>query len=170
MRHRKRTVKLGRTSAHRDALLAGLVCNLIACKRIQTTLPKAKAARSLAEKMVTLGKRGDLAARRRAIAKLHRPDLVRVLFENVAPSFKDRAGGYTRVIHLGPWRSDNAEMAILEWVNYIPQAPKVRKKKEKPGEKAAPGAAAKASPAKQAKAKAKEEKKAAAKKKTAKAD
>lgn len=162
MRHRKRTIKLGRTSAHRDALLASLVCNLIAHKRIQTTVPKAKAARSLAEKMVTLGKKGTLPARRRAVAKLHQEDLVKVLFESVAPAFKDRPGGYTRVVRLGPQRSDSAELAILEWVNYIPQPPKKRKKKEKPGERAAPEAAAKEAPAK--KEKAKEEKKAPPKK------
>jgi len=80
MRHLKRTVKLGRTSAHRDALLASLVCNLVAAKRICTTVPKAKAARSLAEKMVTLGKKGTLAARRLAVARLHRAEPVKILF------------------------------------------------------------------------------------------
>lgn len=170
MRHRKVTVKLGRTSAHRDALLASLVCNLITYKRIQTSLPKAKAARVLAEKMVTLGKRGALADRRRAISRLRRPDCVKALFESVAPAFKDRQGGYTRIFHLGRRSSDSAEMAILEWVNYIPQPPK--KKKEKAGaEKTAPApAAAKAKPAaakKGRKAPAKAEKK--AKEKTEKA-
>jgi large subunit ribosomal protein L17 len=128
MRHRKKTIKLGRTSSHRDALLSGLVCNLIIRKRITTTLPKAKAARSLAERMVTLGKQGDLAARRRAISKLHQVDTVATLFSAVAPAFKDRAGGYTRIMKLGR-RSDSAEMAILEWVNYVPEPPK---KKEGP--------------------------------------
>ena len=80
MRHRKKTIKLGRTSSHRDALMASLVCNLIQERRITTTLPKAKAAKSLADKMVTLGKRGDLAARRRAISKLRNPALVGTLF------------------------------------------------------------------------------------------
>ena len=164
MRHRKRTVKLGRTSAHRDALLASLVCNLIIFKRIHTTLPKAKAARSLAEKMVTLGKKATLAARRRAVSKLHRPELVKALFDTVAPAFKDRAGGYTRIVRLGPQRSDNAEMAILEWVNYIPQPPKKRKKKTPAGEKEAPGAGAKQAPAKK-----EQEKKAPGKKKVEKA-
>ena len=116
MRHRKRTIKLGRSSAHRDALLAGLVCDLIRWKRIVTTLPKARAARSLAEKMVTLGKRGDLAARRRAISRLRQPGRVKELFDQIAPTFVGRAGGYTRIVKRGKRMSDNAEMAILEWV------------------------------------------------------
>ena len=150
MRHRKKTIKLGRTSSHRDALLAGLVCNLIIRKRITTTLPKAKAARSLAERMVTLGKRGDLSARRRAIAKLHQVDTVGTLFSAIAPAFKDRAGGYTRIMKLGR-RSDSAEMAILEWVNYVPEPPKkkdepkgdVKAEEAKPEDKAEGGAAPK---------------------------
>jgi large subunit ribosomal protein L17 len=117
MRHRKKTVKLGRTAAHRDALMANLVCNLIVARRIRTTVAKAKAARSVAEKMVTLGKKGTLAARRRAVSKLHRTDAVGILFEEIAPSFKDRAGGYTRITKLGRRPSDSSEMAILEWVD-----------------------------------------------------
>ncbi len=162
MRHRKYTLKLGRTSAHLDALLASLVCNLIAARRIQTTIRKAKAARRVAEKMVTLGKDGSLAARRRAIARLHRPDLVKVLFEEIAPAFKDRAGGYTRIMRLGRRSSDSSEVALLEWVNYIPKPPKKKDKKEK-GETKPPAAAAKGE-AKKVKGKAKEE--AAPKKKT----
>ena len=122
MRHRKKTIKLGRTSAHRESMLAGLVCELIQHKRITTTLPKAKATRSLAEKMVTLGKRGDLAARRRAISKIRQPAQVKELFENVAPTFEGRNGGYTRIIKKGKRGSDNAEMAILEWVEASPVA------------------------------------------------
>lgn len=118
---------MGRTSEHRDALLANLVCSLIAAKRIQTTVQKAKAARSLAEKMVTLGKRGTLDARRRAIETLRNNDQVKVLFDTVAPAFKDRAGGYTRIIRLGRRASDSSEMSLLEWVNYIPQPPKKKK-------------------------------------------
>jgi large subunit ribosomal protein L17 len=159
MRHRKVTIKLGRTSAHRDALLASLVCNLITFKRIETTVPKAKAARSFAEKMVTLGKRGTLADRRRAITKLHQPDCVKVLFDTVAPAFKDRQGGYTRVLHLGRRSSDSSEMAILEWVNYIPQPPK-KKKEKTPADKAAPAP----STAKEKPAEAKKGRKAPAKK------
>ncbi len=116
MRHRKKTVKLGRTSAHRNELLSNLVCNLIKEGRIKTTIAKAKAARSLAEKMVTLAKKGTLSNRRQAIAKLKHKEIVKDLFDNVSPSFKDRHGGYTRIIKLGKRISDSSEMAILEWV------------------------------------------------------
>ena len=119
MRHRKKTVKLGRTSAHRNELLANLVCGLIEHRRIKTTLAKAKAARVLAEKMITLGKKGTLAARRQAIATLKQEQLVRVLFEEIAPSFKDRSGGYTRILKLGRRISDSSQMALLEWVEVI---------------------------------------------------
>jgi len=119
MRHRKKTVKLGRTSAHRNELLANLVCALIDNKRIKTTLPKAKAARSLAEKMVTLGKKGTLAARRQAISTLKQTDSVKELFDSVAPTFADRAGGYTRIVKLGRRISDSSEMVLLEWVDSI---------------------------------------------------
>jgi large subunit ribosomal protein L17 len=130
MRHRKKTIKLSRTSEHRDALLSNLVCSLIAAKRVRTTLAKAKAARRLAEKMVTLGKKGTVDARRRAAATLRNGDQVKVLFDIVAPAFKDRVGGYTRIIKLGRRASDSSEMSLLEWVNYIPQPPK---KKKAPG-------------------------------------
>lgn len=119
MRHRKKTVKLGRTSAHRNELLANLVCGLIEHRRIKTTLAKAKAARVLAEKMITLGKKGTLAARRQAIATLKQEQLVRVLFDEIAPSFKDRSGGYTRILKLGRRISDSSQMALLEWVEVI---------------------------------------------------
>ena len=119
MRHRKRTVKLGRRSAHRNELLANLVCALIDNKRIKTTLPKARAARSLAEKMVTLGKKGTLAHRRQAISTLKQVDSVKELFDNVAPVFADRAGGYTRIVKLGRRMSDSSEMVLLEFVETI---------------------------------------------------
>ena len=119
MRHRKRTVKLGRTSAHRNELLANLVCALIDNKRIKTTLPKAKAARSLAEKMVTLGKKGTLASRRQAISTLKQTGSVKELFDSIAPSFAERAGGYTRIVKLGRRISDSSEMVLLEWVDSI---------------------------------------------------
>tara|TARA_B100001564_G_scaffold81966_1_gene65976 strand:+ start:1378 stop:1779 length:402 start_codon:yes stop_codon:yes gene_type:complete len=119
MRHRKKTVKLGRTSAHRNELLANLVCGLIEHRRIKTTLAKAKAARVLAEKMITLGKKGTLAARRQAIATLKQEQLVRVLFDEIAPGFKDRSGGYTRILKLGRRISDSSQMAFLEWVEVI---------------------------------------------------
>ncbi len=115
MRHRKKVMKFGRRTSHREAMLANLVCSLIQEKRIKTTLHKAKAARILAEKMVTLGKKGHLAARRRAIAKLHRTKPVHELFEKISPSFTERQGGYTRIIKLGRRMSDSSEMALLEW-------------------------------------------------------
>ncbi|MCS6770403.1 MAG: 50S ribosomal protein L17 [Kiritimatiellae bacterium] len=131
MRHRKKTVKLGRTSEHRDALLSSLVCNLIQRRRITTTLAKAKAARSLADKMVTLAKRNTLYSRRRAVSILRRKEAVAALFGEIAPSLQDRNSGYTRILKLGRRPSDSSEMAILEWVNYVPPAPK--KDKEKGG-------------------------------------
>ncbi|MEI7865018.1 MAG: 50S ribosomal protein L17 [Chthoniobacterales bacterium] len=117
MRHQNKTVKLGRSQAHRDALLANQVCSLIIHQRIRTTLAKAKATRPLAEKMVTLGKKGTLHARRTAIAYLHQADAVKKLFEDIAPRSASRAGGYTRIVKIGARKSDAAPMAILEWVD-----------------------------------------------------
>jgi large subunit ribosomal protein L17 len=122
MRHQKNTRKLGRTSQHRDAMLANLVASLIIHKRVKTTLAKAKAARPLAEKLVTLGKNGTLHARRLAIAKIGQRDAVATLFTSIAPSFKERNGGYTRIIKLGPRQSDSAPIAFLEWVDFVVEA------------------------------------------------
>jgi len=119
MRHLKKTVKLGRTASHRNAMLANLVCSLIKEKRVKTTLPKARAARSFAEKMVTLGKKGTLSARRNALARLKQPEAVKELFETVAPGYQERAGGYTRIIKLGTRTGDNAETVLLEWVEAV---------------------------------------------------
>lgn len=116
MRHKSRISKLGRSSAHQEALAASLVCNLISCKRITTTLPKAKVARSLAEKMVTLGRRDNLAARRRALSVLGQEGAVHELFATIVPQMEGRPGGYTRILKLGRRASDSSEMAILEWV------------------------------------------------------
>src|SRR5947208_9263813 len=116
MRHLKRTAKLGRTGSHRNAMLANLVCSLIKHKRVTTTLPKAKAARSVAEKVVTLGKKGTLHDRRLAASRLHQEDAVKILFNDIAPIFKTRPGGYTRIIRLDERRGDAAQRAILEWV------------------------------------------------------
>jgi large subunit ribosomal protein L17 len=119
MRHQKNTRKLGRTSQHRDLMLANLVASLIIHKRVKTTLAKAKAARPLAEKLVTLGKGGTLHDRRLAVAKIGQKDAVATLFKSIAPSFKDRHGGYTRIIKLGPRNSDSAPVALLEWVDFV---------------------------------------------------
>jgi large subunit ribosomal protein L17 len=123
MRHRKRTAKLGRTGSHRNAMLANLVCSLIKHKRITTTLAKAKAARSVAEKMVTLGKTGTIHARRLAAARLHQEDAVKILFNEIAPASKERRGGYTRIVKLLRRQGDAAEEAILEWVDSIGAVP-----------------------------------------------
>ncbi|HEY6226514.1 MAG TPA: 50S ribosomal protein L17 [Verrucomicrobiae bacterium] len=125
MRHRKRTAKLGRTGSHRNAMLANLVCSLIKHKRVRTTLAKAKAARSVAEKMVTLGKSGTIHDRRLAAARLHQEDAVKILFNEIAPASKDRRGGYTRIVKLLRRQGDAAEEAILEWVDSVGAAPEV---------------------------------------------
>jgi large subunit ribosomal protein L17 len=117
MRHQKKTVKLGRTAEHRKALLANQVCSLIEHQRIKTTLAKAKAVRPLAEKMVTLGKKGSLHARRTALAVLRQKDAVKKLFDDIAPRSAERKGGYTRIIKLGARKSDAAPIAFLEWVD-----------------------------------------------------
>jgi large subunit ribosomal protein L17 len=117
MRHLKRTAKLGRTGQHRNAMLANLVCSLIQHKRVTTTLAKAKAARSVAEKLVTLGKSGTLHDRRLAAARLHQEDAVHILFDEIAPSQKERRGGYTRIIRMNQRQGDAAQKAILEWVD-----------------------------------------------------
>src|SRR5438046_9838516 len=117
MRHLKRTAKLGRTGQHRNAMLANLVCSLIKHKRVTTTLAKAKAARSVAEKMVTLGKSGTLHDRRLAAARLHQEDALRILFNEIAPTQAERPGGYTRIMRLNQRQGDAAQRAILEWVD-----------------------------------------------------
>ncbi|QHI69571.1 50S ribosomal protein L17 [Tichowtungia aerotolerans] len=116
MRHRVKKIKLGRRGAHRDSMLANMVCSLIAERRIKTTLSKAKVVAPMAEKMVTLGKKGTLAARRQALSALKQETVVQALFDEIAPGFANRAGGYTRITKLGPRMSDASEMAIIEWV------------------------------------------------------
>ena len=143
MRHRKKTVKLGRSQAHRDALLANQVVSLIQHNRIKTTLAKAKAVRPFAEKMLTLGKRGDLHARRLAISYLRQKDAVKKLFEEVAPRAANRNGGYTRIIKLGQRQSDAAPMAFIEWVDATVEAEPVEPAETK-AKKSAPKKSAKA--------------------------
>ncbi len=117
MRHRKKTAKLQRNSSQRKALLSGLACSLIRERRIRTTLAKAKALRPVAERLVTLGKRGDVHARRQAAAFLRHKEVVSKLFTDVAPACADRQGGYCRIVKLGPRHSDSAPMAYIEWVD-----------------------------------------------------
>jgi large subunit ribosomal protein L17 len=122
MRHQRVGKKLGRDSAHRKALYCNLAGALIQHGRIQTTEAKAKAVKPFAEKMITLGKRGDLAARRQALAALRSNDVVHELFADVAPRFQERNGGYTRIIKLGPRQGDAAHMVYLELVDFQPDA------------------------------------------------
>jgi large subunit ribosomal protein L17 len=122
MRHARSGKKLGRDSAHRKALYSNLAGALITHGRIETTEAKAKAVRPYAEKLITLGKRGDLHARRQAMAELRSNDVVHKLFADVAPRFNERNGGYTRVVKLGPRQGDAAQMALLEFVDFDPVA------------------------------------------------
>lgn len=134
MRHLTAGRKLGRNPSHRRALLRNLVTALIERERITTTLPKAKALRPLAEKMITLGKTETLHARRQAAAFLETPDSVKKVFDTLSARFSDRNGGYVRITHLG-WRvGDGADMALVELVGseLKEKAPQKKKKKEQP--------------------------------------
>ncbi len=163
MRHQKKTVKLGLTAAHRKALLANQVCSLIEHQRIKTTLAKAKAVRPLAEKMVTLGKKGTLHARRTALAVLRQKDAVKKLFDDIAPRSVSRNGGYTRIVKLGQRKSDSAAVAFLEWVDVAevveetPATEKGKKRTKSPNAEASTEKGSK--PAKKAKKTAPNEKK-----------
>ena len=119
-------------------MLANMVCSLIKHKRIITSLAKAKAARSVAEKMVTNGKRGTLHDRRLAVSRLHQEDMVKILFDEIAPTQKERRGGYTRIIRMNQRQGDACQRAILEWVDLgtVAEAPVEEKpaKETKPEE------------------------------------
>ena len=118
MRHRKSGRKLGRRSAHRTAMLRNIVTSLLDMERIVTTVPKAKEVRRVAEQMITLGKRGDLHARRQAMAYIRSKEVVAKLFDQLSSQYADRQGGYTRIIRTGYRVGDAAPMAILELVEY----------------------------------------------------
>ena len=120
MRHARTGKKLGRDSAHRKALYANLAGALIEHGRIKTTEAKAKAVKPLAEQMITLGKRGDLHARRQALAHLRSQEIVHRLFADVGPRFAERPGGYSRIVKLGPRPGDAADMVYLELVDFMP--------------------------------------------------
>ncbi len=130
MRHLKGGFKLGRKPDHRKALLRNLAAGVIEHNRIETTLAKAKAVKPIVEKMVTIGKSGTLADKRRALSYLYKRKTVQVLFDEVAPRFMDRNGGYTRIIKTDFRKGDGAEMAILEFTDFIYQA-KDKKAKDK---------------------------------------
>lgn len=121
MRHRVAGRALGRNSSHRRALFRALVTSLLEFERIETTLPKAKEIRGYAEKMITLAKRGDLAARRRALAFIRKESVVKTLFSDIGPRFADRKGGYTRCMQTRRRLGDGAVMAILELTELKPK-------------------------------------------------
>ena len=129
MRHRKGGWKLGRNTSHRRALLRNLVTSLIIEERIETTVPKAKAMRPHVEKMITLGKRGDLPARRQAASYLMTRDAVDKLFDTVSPRFGDREGGYLRIIRTGWQKGDGAEKAFIELLGSEAMQEEKRKKR-----------------------------------------
>jgi large subunit ribosomal protein L17 len=120
MRHAQRGRKLGRTTSHRLAMFRNQLTSLVIHERIVTTLPKAKELRPLAEKLVTRGKAGSVADRRQVARVLHDRDHVKKLFDDIGPRFADRAGGYLRIVKLGPRQGDGAETAALQFVDYDP--------------------------------------------------
>lgn len=130
MRHRRDHRKLSRTSAHRRALLRNLVTALFQYERIETTVAKAKEARRLAERLITFGKRGDIAARRHVARFVTRPGVTRKLFDTIAPWYAERQGGYTRIIRIGHRLGDAGETAYLELVKSAEQKEKELKERE----------------------------------------
>lgn len=129
MRHRVDTFKIGRSGAHRRAMLANMVSSLFEHGRIETTIVKAKAAASFAERLITLGKKGDIHHRRLAFSRLRNKEAVKTLFDEIAPGYADRQGGYTRIFKLGKRRGDAAETCILMLVEAGPVAAKVEEAK-----------------------------------------
>jgi large subunit ribosomal protein L17 len=183
MRHRRTVKTLGRTSAHRKATLANLASALFEHKHIQTTEAKARVARRMAERLITLAKKGTLHARRHAFRLLRQKHAVKVLFDDVAPRYKERPGGYTRLVKLGQRTGDGAPVAVLELVGYEPAVKKQKEKqakaeekekkaakKEKAQAKEASAAKDAKKPAKEAKKESKKEEKKDAKKEKAKAE
>ena len=119
MRHKKKGRKLGRKVGNRKALLMNLACQLITHKKIKTTDPKAKELRSFIEPLITLAKKNNLHSRRLVIKKIPKKNIVRVLFEEIAPVFSDRPGGYTRITKLGNRDNDRAPVSVIEFVESI---------------------------------------------------
>jgi len=134
MRHGKRVKKLGRTKEHRKAMLCNMAASLLAHIQIRTTLTKAKAAKQVVDRLITLAKRGDLHARRQAYDVIRQRTLVKKLFNEIGPKFSQRNGGYTRVLKLGTRRGDGAQLAVLELLMEKPVKISQKEKKEK-GEK-----------------------------------
>ncbi|MFQ6673795.1 MAG: 50S ribosomal protein L17 [Fidelibacterota bacterium] len=144
MRHQKRGRKLGRTASHRKALLSNLASSLIIHKRIKTTDAKAKETRKFIEPLVTRAKRGTLHDRRQVLRKIPRPGVVKILFDEIAPKYLDRPGGYTRIIKLGFRDNDRSSISQLEFLDYVEpeksseskDAGKRKKSKKRPGAEA----------------------------------
>ena len=125
------TRKLGRPTAHRKAMLRGMVTLLLENGQVETTLTRAKEVRSIAEKMITLGKKNTLASRRAALAYITKEEVVGKLFAELAPLYAERNGGYTQIFKLGPRRGDDAEMAIVKLIDYVKPAPVDEKEAKK---------------------------------------
>lgn len=137
MRHLKEGRKLNRTSSHRKALLRNLVTSLLEFEKIETTDAKAKELRKVADKMITWGKRGDLHARRQALRVVNNKTMVQKLFNDIAPRFIERGGGYTRIVKSGRRKGDNAPLSIIEFLPQKEAKPKARGAKEKSKAKSA---------------------------------
>ncbi len=144
MRHQRVMKKFGRSTAHRKAMMKNMVTNLILAESIQTTLPKAKQVRKDAEKMVTIARKGTLAARRLAASRLFQPKAVKKLFDKIVPAMEGRNGGYTRILKLGTRKGDGAQMAIIQWVTAPEAKDAAPKAEEAAAEEAASPAAAEA--------------------------
>ena len=138
------TRKLGRTTAQRKAMMRGMVTLLLENGQVETTLTRAKEVRSIAEKMITLGKKNTLASRRAALAYITKEDVVTKVFVELAPLYAERNGGYTQIYKLGPRRGDGAEMAIVKLIDYKKAEDKKADKKAAKKDKAAAKAEAKA--------------------------
>lgn len=147
MRHRKQGRKLNRTSSHRLAMFANMAASLIEHEQIVTTLPKAKELRSFADKLITLGKNGSLHARRQAASRLRNEEMVKKLFDTLAERYKDRNGGYTRVLKAGYRYGDNAPLAVIEFVDRDPEAKGAKDRARTEAENAEAGAEATAAAA-----------------------
>lgn len=138
MRHQRAVKKLGRTSSHRKAMLRNMVASFFQWEKIETTTIKAKVLRSLAEKLITLGKRGDLHARRLVLRLIPSKGVVHKLFTEIAPRFKERAGGYTRIVKTGFRPGDSAPMSVIEIIKEESAAEKKKRKKKKEAGKTKP--------------------------------
>lgn len=135
MRHRKQKNKLGRTASHRKATLANLASSLIRHKKIQTTHAKAKATRQFIEPLITRARRGSLHDRRQVLKKIPRPEVVKVLFGEIGPKYKERPGGYTRIVKLGFRGNDSAPVSQLELVDYVEESKPSKPQESKKGSK-----------------------------------